>query len=85
MPSVRAKVTGRGQISLPAEFRKAIGLGRDGYVAVELVGDEIRIRTVAQAICHAQELTRRLLAGKEQVSVDHFLRMRRREATEANE
>ena len=81
MHSVRAKVTDTGRVSLPAEFRKAVGLERGGDVMIELAGDEIRIRTVAQVVAHAQELTRRLLAGKEGGSVDDFLAWRRHEAT----
>ncbi len=81
MRSVRAKVTEVGRLSLPAEFRKAVGLGRGGDVVVELVaGREIRIRTLDEVVARAQELTRELLGGAEGASVDDFLAERRREA-----
>jgi AbrB family looped-hinge helix DNA binding protein len=80
MNSVRAKVTEAGRLSLPAEFRKAVGLERGGDVVVELAGNEIRVRTVDEVVARAQELTRRLLAGKAGASVDDFLTERRREA-----
>lgn len=77
---VRAKVTEAGRLTLPAEFRKAVGLERGGDVVVELAGKEIRVRTVDEVVARAQELTRRLLAGKPGTSVGDFLAERRREA-----
>ena len=44
MTGVRARVSESGRISLPAEFRKAVGLERGGDLVVELEGREIRIR-----------------------------------------
>jgi antitoxin component of MazEF toxin-antitoxin module len=69
-------------LSLPAAFRKAIGLERGGDVVVELAGKEIRVHTVDEVVARAQELTRRLLAGKAGTSVDDFLAERRREAAQ---
>jgi AbrB family looped-hinge helix DNA binding protein len=80
MSSVRAKVTEAGRLSLPADFRRAVGLERGGDVVVELAGKEIRIRTVDEVVARAQELTRQLLAGKAGTTVDDFLAERRREA-----
>jgi bifunctional DNA-binding transcriptional regulator/antitoxin component of YhaV-PrlF toxin-antitoxin module len=80
MRSVRARVIEAGRLSLPAEFRKTVGLERGGDVVVELTGKEIRVRTVDEVVARAQELTRRLLADKAGVSVDDFLAERRREA-----
>ena len=64
---------------MPADFRKAVGLERGGDVIVELDGREIRIRTVAEVVARAQEMSRRLLAGKPHSSVDDFLAERRRD------
>jgi AbrB family looped-hinge helix DNA binding protein len=80
MSSVRAKVTQTGRLSLPAEFRKAVGLEHGGNVVVELTGNEIRIRTVDEVVARAQDLTRRLLSGHPTATVDSFLAERRREA-----
>jgi bifunctional DNA-binding transcriptional regulator/antitoxin component of YhaV-PrlF toxin-antitoxin module len=82
MTTIRARVTETGWLSLPAEFRKAIGLERGGDVVVELAGKEIRIHTVDEVVARAQELTRRLLVGKAGTSVDDFLAERRREAAQ---
>jgi AbrB family looped-hinge helix DNA binding protein len=75
--STWAQISATGRISLPAEFRKAIGLARGGKVLVELDGNDIRIRTAHEAVARAQELSRRLFAGKPNVSVDDFLAHRR--------
>ena len=80
MSAVFVRVSESGRLSIPAEFRKALGLGRGGAVVVELDGREIRIRTVDEAIGRAQALTRRLLGGKPDASVDAFLAERRRDA-----
>jgi hypothetical protein len=57
-----------------------MGLERGGDVIVELAGDELRIRSVDATIARAQELTRRLLAGSPNASVDDFIAERRKEA-----
>jgi bifunctional DNA-binding transcriptional regulator/antitoxin component of YhaV-PrlF toxin-antitoxin module len=74
---VRGHVSPSGRLSLPAEFRKAVGLERGGDVVVELDEREIRIRTLDDAIADAQALSQRLLAGKRNASLDDFLRERK--------
>ena len=54
-----------------------MGLER-GAVVVELDGRDIRVRTVDEVVAQAQALSKKLLAGKENVSVDAFLARRRR-------
>jgi AbrB family looped-hinge helix DNA binding protein len=44
--AARGRVSESGRLSIPAEFRKAVGLDHGGDVVVELAGREIRIRTV---------------------------------------
>jgi AbrB family looped-hinge helix DNA binding protein len=77
--SVHARVSASGRISLPAAFRKTIGLERGGDVVVELDGREIRIRTLDHLIAEAQALSRRLLADHPEASVDDFLKERKRD------
>ena len=81
MNAIQGRVSKSGRISLPAEFRKAVGLDQGGDVVVELNGREIRIRTIDEVISHAQALTRELLGGKPFASVDAFLAERRRDAS----
>ena len=80
MKSVHAKISQTGRLSLPAEFRRAVGLERGGDVIVELAGREIRVRPLDEVVARAQELTRRLLAGRPGTSVEDFLAERRCEA-----
>jgi len=54
MSSVRAKVTQGGQVNLPVEFRKAVGLEHGGRVVIELSGKEVRIRAVDEIIGRVQ-------------------------------
>ncbi len=80
MRAVRVRVAKSGRLSIPAGFRKAMGLDRDRHVVIELAGRELRIRTVEEAVAQAQALARRLTAGKPDASVDAFLAERRHEA-----
>lgn len=80
MTITKGRVSQAGRISLPAEFRKAIGLEHGGDVVIELDGRDVRIRTGDETVARAQELTRRLLAGKPEASLDAFLQERHREA-----
>jgi AbrB family looped-hinge helix DNA binding protein len=80
MTAVRGRVSESGRLSIPAEFRKAVGLEHGGEVVVELDGREIRIRTVDGVVDRAQILTRRLIGGKPDSSVAAFLAERHREA-----
>lgn len=80
MPAIRVRVSESGGLSIPAEFRQAIGLERGGDVVIELADREIRIRTVDEVVAAAQALTRNLIGDKPEDSVDAFLAERRRVA-----
>jgi len=80
MNTVQGRVSESGRLSIPAEFRRAVGLEHGGVVVIELVGREIRIRTVDEVVAQAQAIARRLTAGNPDASVDAFLAERRREA-----
>lgn len=77
---MKAKVMPDGRVSLPAELRKRHGLTHGGEVLVENLGDGIVLRTLDQVVTRAQDLSRRLVAGKTGASVDDFLADRAREA-----
>lgn len=79
MSAVPARVSESGRISIPAEFRRALGLERGGSVVVELDGREIRIRTVDEVLARSQAILRKALKGKG-ASVDDFLAEKRRAA-----
>jgi bifunctional DNA-binding transcriptional regulator/antitoxin component of YhaV-PrlF toxin-antitoxin module len=78
--TMKARVMPDGRVSLPADMRRRHGLDRGGEVIIEDTGDAIVLRTLDQIVARAQALSRQLLAGKENVSVDDFLEERRREA-----
>jgi bifunctional DNA-binding transcriptional regulator/antitoxin component of YhaV-PrlF toxin-antitoxin module len=80
MSAARGRVSKSGRVSIPVEFRKAVGLEHGGNVLIELVGREIRIRTVDEVVAQAQAIARRLTAGNPEASVDEFLAERRRDA-----
>ena len=82
MNAVRGRLSQSGRISIPADFRKMIGLDRGGDVVIELDGREIRIRPIDEVVARAQALTGRLLGGKSTASVHDFLAERRREGTD---
>jgi AbrB family looped-hinge helix DNA binding protein len=71
-------VSTSGRISLPAEFRNAVGLHEGGNVVMELVGDEIRIRSLDTVVARAQELSRRIRGDGPEGSAQAFLDNRRR-------
>ena len=80
MRAIHGRLSKSGRISMPAEFRKAIGLHAGDVVVMELAGDEIRIRSVEAVVARAQALSRRLLGDGPEGSVQAFLDNRRRGA-----
>jgi bifunctional DNA-binding transcriptional regulator/antitoxin component of YhaV-PrlF toxin-antitoxin module len=74
------RISKSGRLSIPAAFRKAAGLEHGGNVVVELADREIRIRSVPEAVARAQAISKRLLAGKPDITVDEFIAERHREA-----
>jgi AbrB family looped-hinge helix DNA binding protein len=81
MNSIVTKVDPAGRLSIPAQHRRALGLEGGGPVVVALVGNEVRIRAVADVMTELQAEAARFLAG-DNASVDAFLRERRREAAQ---
>lgn len=77
---MKARVMPDGRVSLPADLRRRHGLAQGGEVIVEDAGDAIVLRTLDQVVTRAQELSRKLVAGKAGASVDAFLADRAREA-----
>ena len=78
MKVARVKASKSGRLGLPAGFRKALGLEHGGTVLLEFLNGEIRVLTIDRVVARAQKLTRRLMRGKPDASVDAFLAERRR-------
>lgn len=75
--SIHVTITPNGRMSLPADIRKRLGLVGGGELLVEETEDGVVLRTVAQAIAHAQALARKYTNGNPEASVDAFLAGRR--------
>jgi AbrB family looped-hinge helix DNA binding protein len=75
--SVQINITANGRMSLPADIRKQLGLSGGGVVYLDQMDDGVVLRTAAQAVARAQALSRKLLDGKPDASVDDFLAQRR--------
>ena len=80
MKVAHGRVSASRRITLPAEFRKAVGMHDGGGVVMELAGDEIRIRSIATVLARAQALSRRILGDQPDGTVRAFLDERKREA-----
>ena len=78
----RLNVAPNGRLVLPADVRKRLGLAEGGELLLEETSDGLVLRTVAQAVAHAQAIARRYLADRPDVSVDAFLAQRRADSGE---
>jgi len=77
---MKARVMPDGRVSLPIDLRKKHGLAHGGEVIVEDAGDAIILRTLDQVVARAQALSRKLVAGQPDASVDDCLADRARDA-----
>jgi len=80
--TVQVTITPNGRMSLPADIRKRLGLAGGGTLLVEETEEGVILRTVAQAISHAQTLAQQYTGDKADASVDAFLARRREESGE---
>jgi AbrB family looped-hinge helix DNA binding protein len=78
----RLNVAPNGRVVLPVEVRRRLGLSEGGDLLMEETPDGLVLRTVAQAVAHAQAIARRYLADRPDVSVDDFLANRRADSGE---
>lgn len=78
MKEIRAKLADGGRISIPAEYRKALGLHTGDEIIIRLENNELHILTPLQAIKHAQELVRRYVPRNVSL-VDELIAERRLE------
>ena len=80
--TVQVTITPNGRMSLPANIRKRLGLAVGGTLLVEETEEGVILRTVAQAISHAQALAQQYAGDKADASVGSFLARRREESGE---
>ena len=75
-------VASNGRLVLPAGVRKRLGLADGGELLMEETSDGLVLRTVAQAVAHAQAIALRYTANNPDASVDAFLAQRRADSGE---
>ena len=75
--SIQVTITPTGRMNLPSGIRKRLGLTGGGAVLLEETADGVMLRTVGQAVVRAQAISRALLDGKPDVTVDEFIAERR--------
>ena len=79
MSSRHVRIAPGGRVVIPAEFRKALGVGVGDDMVIELNGDELRLRSFDAALKGVQEIVRKYVP--EGVSLaDELVRERREEA-----
>lgn len=79
MSFIRARVNEGGRVVIPAEFRKALGIGPGDEVILRLENGEIRLMTVEQSVRRAQQLFREFMPPGRMLS-DELIAERRAEA-----
>jgi len=79
MAIYQTKVTEGGRVVIPAELRRQLGLQLGSDVILDIADGELRIRSVQQAIQHAQALVRRHVRPGASLS-DELIRERREAA-----
>jgi|WetSurMetagenome_2_1015567.scaffolds.fasta_scaffold132302_3 AbrB family looped-hinge helix DNA binding protein len=79
MTEVRTKIGAGGRVVLPAEFRKAMGVGPGDEVIVVLDGGEVRILTPRQAVARAQAIVRSYVPAGRSLAAE-LVAERRRDA-----
>ena len=79
MDSSRAKIADDGGLTIPAEYREALGLAIGAEVILSLDDDQIRIFTVDTAIRRAQDIVSWCVDPQRSL-VDELLADRRAEA-----
>jgi AbrB family looped-hinge helix DNA binding protein len=75
--TISVSIAANGRLSLPADIRKRLGVANGGKLLLEETESGLVLRTVEQAVAHAQALTRKYTSGLPNVTVDDFLAQRR--------
>ena len=80
MPSRNVRIAPGGRVVIPAEYRKALGVGVGDQVVIELKGDELRLRSRQAAIKKVQAMVRKCLPADGRSLADELIAERREEA-----
>ena len=77
---VPVRLSANGRVCIPADVRASLGLKEGDLLVLNASEDGIVLRTREQAIRKAQALSRKMLEGKPNCTVDDFIADKRREA-----
>ena len=77
-----ATVSSKGQVVVPSDVRKRLGLVGGGAVYLDETPDGLVLRTAAQAVARAQALAKQYTEGNPEASVAAFLAKRREDSGE---
>lgn len=77
------KVSASGRMNLPLEVREALGLKAPGHVVITMEDDQVRLRTMAQALEQVRALARPY-APKGRLASEELIAERRAEAAPAD-
>jgi AbrB family looped-hinge helix DNA binding protein len=79
MPSRHVRIASGGRVVIPAEFRKALGVGIGDDMVMELTDGELRLRSFDAALKRVQEIVRKYVPAGVSLA-DELIRERREEA-----
>ena len=71
--TIKVSITPNGRLSLPADVQMRMGIAGDQSLLIEETPNGLILRTLPQAIAHAQALMKKYTAGMPDVTVDDFL------------
>jgi AbrB family looped-hinge helix DNA binding protein len=80
MPSRHVRIAPGGRVVIPAEYRKALGVGIGDHMVIELKGDELRLRSRQAAIKKVQAMLRKHIPDESRSLADELIAERREEA-----
>ena len=80
MPSRVVRISPGGRVVIPAEFRKALGVGIGDDMLIQLKGEELRLRSRQAAIKRVQAMVRKYLPDESRSLADELIAERREEA-----
>jgi AbrB family looped-hinge helix DNA binding protein len=80
MPSRVVRISPGGRVVIPAEFRKALGVGIGDDMLIQLKGEELRLRSRQAAIRRVQAMVRKYLPDESRSLADELIAERREEA-----
>lgn len=80
------RVTSKGQVTIPKEIRERLGIRAETEVEFEVVGDEIRVRVVADSTRDGEALVESLRGrATAALTTDEILRLTRGAGTRGRE